>query len=64
MKNCSWIGGVDLNEPIINEDSRSETDTVTMLMSLKKKIQVVRIGENPRPLKVRVDLVMRQKLIN
>lgn len=55
VKNCSWIGGVDLNEPIINEDSGSETDTVTMLMSLKKKIQVVRIGENPRPIKVRVD---------
>ncbi|OAQ99948.1 hypothetical protein LLEC1_00862 [Akanthomyces lecanii] len=51
VKNCSWIGGVDLNEPIIDEDPRNETDTVTMLMSLKKKIQVVRIGENPRSLK-------------
>ncbi|KAJ3495206.1 hypothetical protein NLG97_g3557 [Lecanicillium saksenae] len=51
VKNCSWIGGIDLNEPIINEDSRSESDAMTILMSLKKKIQVVRIGEHPRPLK-------------
>ncbi|KAJ6789741.1 hypothetical protein PWT90_05741 [Aphanocladium album] len=51
VKNCSWIGGVDLNEPITNEDSRNESDAVTILMSLKKKIQVVRIGEHPRPLK-------------
>lgn len=64
VKNCSWIGGVDLNEPIITEDSRNETDTVTILMSLKKKIQVVRIGENPRPLKVRVKLMLSQESIN
>lgn len=41
-----------MNEPLVNEDGQSEADAVTMLMSLKKKIQVVRIGENPRPIKV------------
>lgn len=52
VRNCSWIGGVDLNQPIINDDSGNETDAVTILMSLKKKIQMVRIGDNPRLLKV------------
>ncbi|ATY66668.1 TGF beta receptor associated [Cordyceps militaris] len=51
VKNCSWIGGVDLNDPIISEDPSNEPEPVTVLMSLKKKIQVVRIGDNPRRLR-------------
>lgn len=52
VKNCSWIGGVDLNEPITNvESSTSELEGVTILMSLKKKIQVVHIGDSPRRLR-------------
>ncbi|OAA66180.1 Vacuolar sorting protein [Cordyceps fumosorosea ARSEF 2679] len=51
VKNCSWIGGIDLNEPITNEGTRNEPEAMAILMSLKKKIQVVRIGDNARPVK-------------
>ncbi|KAK4191395.1 hypothetical protein QBC35DRAFT_401586 [Podospora australis] len=42
VKNCNWIGGVDLNESL-SDPGRS--DTVTILMSLSRRIRVVRIGE-------------------
>ncbi|KAF5018720.1 hypothetical protein F66182_9279 [Fusarium sp. NRRL 66182] len=45
VKNCNWIGGVDLNEPL---------GGATVLLSYMRKIQVVQIGEDARPLK-RID---------
>ncbi|KAI1813560.1 hypothetical protein GGS20DRAFT_553045 [Poronia punctata] len=42
VKNCGWIGGVDLNRDI------RDPDGATILLSLSKKIQVVRINENAR----------------
>ncbi|KAI1751645.1 hypothetical protein F4782DRAFT_181574 [Xylaria castorea] len=45
VKNCGWIGGVDLNQ------SPRETDTATVLLSLSRKIQVVRIGDDARVIK-------------
>ncbi|KAI1365940.1 hypothetical protein F5Y08DRAFT_161747 [Xylaria arbuscula] len=45
VKNCRWIGGVDLNQDI------QDTNGVTILLSLSKKIQVVRIGEDARVIK-------------
>lgn len=54
VRNCNWIGGVDLNEPITSDEAGREPEAVTMLMSLKKKIQVVRIGDSPIPIKVRL----------
>ncbi|KAK4044839.1 hypothetical protein C8A01DRAFT_42449 [Parachaetomium inaequale] len=43
VKNCNWIGGVDLNE---GGDAGTERSAgVTILLSLNRRIQVVRIGE-------------------
>lgn len=52
VKNCSWIGGIDLNEPLL-DDGEAESSEVTILLSLNRKIQVVRIGESARVNKVR-----------
>ncbi|KAK3685639.1 hypothetical protein B0T22DRAFT_529537 [Podospora appendiculata] len=46
VRNCNWIGGVDLNESIDPGDDRS--GAVTILLSLNRRIQVVRIGEDAR----------------
>ncbi|KAI8945030.1 hypothetical protein F4801DRAFT_584824 [Xylaria longipes] len=45
VKNCGWIGGVDLNQ------GPRDTDSATVLLSLSRKIQVVRIGEDARVIK-------------
>ncbi|KAI1176140.1 hypothetical protein F4777DRAFT_288266 [Nemania sp. FL0916] len=45
VKNCGWIGGVDLNQ------DAQDTGDATILLSLSRKIQVVRIGEDARVLK-------------
>ncbi|KAI0448743.1 hypothetical protein F5B21DRAFT_496610 [Xylaria acuta] len=42
VKNCGWIGGVDLDQ------GAQDTDGATVLLSLSRKIQVVRIGEDAR----------------
>ncbi|ESZ97623.1 hypothetical protein SBOR_2024 [Sclerotinia borealis F-4128] len=46
IRPCNWIGGTDLNTDPINaeQDGRG----VTVLVSLNKKMRVVRIGEDPR----------------
>ncbi|KAH8888785.1 hypothetical protein GQ53DRAFT_748692 [Thozetella sp. PMI_491] len=50
VKNCNWIGGVDLNEDLEGSvDPRS--GGVTILLSLNRRIQVVRIGEDARVVK-------------
>ncbi|GJN67265.1 hypothetical protein PLICBS_001289 [Purpureocillium lilacinum] len=46
VKNCNWIGGVDLNEA----PTESATE-VTILLSLKRRIQVVRVGEGIQALR-------------
>jgi hypothetical protein len=44
VRNCNWIGGVDLNGGVGGGgDERSAG--VTILLSLNRRIQVVRIGE-------------------
>ncbi|KAI0465903.1 hypothetical protein F4859DRAFT_499160 [Xylaria cf. heliscus] len=45
VKNCGWIGGVDLNQ------GPQDTDGATVLLSLSRKIQVVRIAEDARVIK-------------
>jgi hypothetical protein len=52
VKNCNWIGGVDLND---GGDAGNERSAgVTILLSLNRRIQVVRIGEDDaRVLRVR-----------
>lgn len=53
VKNCNWIGGVDLNEINESHDTDDPSTAVTVLLSLNRKIQVVRIGEEARAIKVR-----------
>ena len=47
VKNCNWIGGVDLTEEI----ARGPSPRVTILLSLNRKVQVVRIGDEARAVK-------------
>lgn len=52
VKNCSWIGGIDLNELSADYDPPEGPGAgVTILLSLNRRIQVVRIGEDARVLK-------------
>ncbi|EAQ86040.1 hypothetical protein CHGG_07293 [Chaetomium globosum CBS 148.51] len=43
VRNCNWIGGVDLNEG--GDGGNEKSAGVTILLSLNRRIQVVRIGE-------------------
>lgn len=45
--NCNWIGGVDLNST-----QEPGTTSVTVLLSLNKRIRVIRIAEDARVLRV------------
>ncbi|KAG6020432.1 hypothetical protein E4U40_006119 [Claviceps sp. LM458 group G5] len=46
VKNCSWIGGVDLNESDSDGASGNTSgNDATILLSLKSKIQVVRLAD-------------------
>lgn len=56
VRNCNWIGGVDLNEMQAQQQQDSSgkgggAASVTILLSLNRKIQVVRIGDDARRLK-------------
>lgn len=53
VKNCYWIGGLDLNqlgEPDDGHDGQRPA-TQTIMLSLARKIQVVRVGEEARVFK-------------
>ncbi|KAI1853543.1 hypothetical protein JX266_001527 [Neoarthrinium moseri] len=50
VKNCSWIGGVDLNE-FGSDHENPQSSGITILLSLNRRIQVVRIGEDARVIK-------------
>ncbi|KAI5867165.1 hypothetical protein GGS23DRAFT_164166 [Durotheca rogersii] len=54
VKNCNWIGGIDLNAVGADSDRREEGASVTILLSLTRKIQVVAIDDSARPIK-RID---------
>ncbi|KAL6862335.1 vacuolar sorting protein [Trichoderma novae-zelandiae] len=51
VKNCGWIGGVDLNEEGQGDAVANTGETVTVLLSLSRRIQVVRIDEDVRAVK-------------
>lgn len=61
IRSCNWIGGLDLNaDPnAVPQDGRSPS--VTLLLSLNKKIRVIRISEEPRAIKVLEFYVMMRK---
>ena len=50
VKNCNWIGGLDLNDTGA-ELEHHRSPGVTILLSLNRKIQVVRVGEEARVVK-------------
>lgn len=51
VKNCNWVGGIDLNEVGLDQDERAGSAGVTILLSLNRKIQVVNIADGARPIK-------------
>ncbi|XDG02305.1 hypothetical protein ABKA04_001920 [Annulohypoxylon sp. FPYF3050] len=51
VKNCNWVGGIDLNELSVDDNDRGEPTSVTILLSLNRKIQVVSIADGARPIK-------------
>ncbi|KAK8031703.1 hypothetical protein PG990_001437 [Apiospora arundinis] len=50
VRNCNWVGGVDLNEYGVDADN-VDSRGVAILLSLNRKVQVVRIGDEPRVIK-------------
>ncbi|KAK8065659.1 hypothetical protein PG997_012406 [Apiospora hydei] len=50
VRNCNWVGGVDLNEYGADADN-VDARGVAILLSLNRKVQVVRIGDEPRVIK-------------
>ena len=52
IKQCNWIGGIDLNADNDGGGQGGQTPTATVLLSLNKKMRVIRIGEDPRALRV------------
>jgi vacuolar protein sorting-associated protein 3 len=51
VKNCNWIGGLDLNEAQVENGNAQRASSVSILLSLNRKIQVVRIGDEARLVK-------------
>ncbi|KAI1800552.1 hypothetical protein F4811DRAFT_24006 [Daldinia bambusicola] len=51
VKNCNWVGGIDLNELDSGQDGGEEPTGVTILLSLNRKIQVVNIADRAQPIK-------------
>ncbi|KAK0720368.1 hypothetical protein B0H67DRAFT_599874 [Lasiosphaeris hirsuta] len=47
VKNCNWIGGVDLNDGL-SAPAEDRARGVTVLLSLNRRIQVIRIGDDAR----------------
>lgn len=54
MKNCYWIGGLDLDQLGSDNDGHNGQRPAgeTIMLSLSRKIQVVRVGEDARVFKV------------
>ena len=46
VSNCSWVGGTDLNVGGARDDNAE-----VIMICLKNRIRIVRVGEEPRPLK-------------
>lgn len=55
VKNCYWIGGLDLDRLGSDDDDYNDQRPVgeTIMLSLARKIQVVRVGDDARVVKVR-----------
>ncbi|RKF56957.1 Transforming growth factor-beta receptor-associated protein 1 [Erysiphe neolycopersici] len=51
VRPCNWIGGLDLNIDPKADIQENIPQSVTILVSLKKKIKLVKISESPRGLR-------------
>lgn len=56
VRNCNWVGGADLNQE--GNDNPSEGEIV--MLSRKNRISLVRLGNDPRPVVLRVGGHMRE----
>lgn len=61
IRPCNWIGGIDLNIDPSRSGQGVQNSSVTVLASLTKKIQVIKISENPRKLRVSMRSSVLQK---
>jgi vacuolar protein sorting-associated protein 3 len=52
IRSCNWIGGLDLNANHNGGEQDGRNPPVTVLLSLNRKMRVVKIGEEPRSQKV------------
>lgn len=52
IRSCNWIGGLDLNADQNGDGQDGRRPAVTVLLSLNKKMRVIKIGEEPRAIKV------------
>ncbi|KIN06161.1 hypothetical protein OIDMADRAFT_113954 [Oidiodendron maius Zn] len=51
IRSCNWIGGLDLNVDQKGGRQDGKSASVTVLLSLNRKMRVIRIGEEPRAIK-------------
>jgi len=52
VANCSWVGGVDLDA---EDESSAKDDGVVIMISVKNKIRLVRVKDDVRVVKVRLN---------
>lgn len=52
VRNCNWIGGMDLNTPEDEDNGSDRKSHATIMLSLNRRIQVARIGDDARVVKV------------
>ncbi|KAG9239247.1 hypothetical protein BJ875DRAFT_220801 [Amylocarpus encephaloides] len=52
IRPCNWIGGIDLNTDLTGHTTEGKGMPVTVLVSLNKKMRVIRIGEDAKPVRV------------
>lgn len=57
IRPCNWIGGIDLNTDLTGRQQDGKPASVTVLVSLNKKMRVIRIGEDARPVRVRLSAI-------
>ncbi|KAI9832313.1 MAG: hypothetical protein M1826_001999 [Phylliscum demangeonii] len=49
VRNCNWVGGTDMNL----DDSHAAEQSDLIMLLLKSRIRLIRVGQEPRPVKVR-----------
>lgn len=54
IRPCNWIGGIDLNSVGDAGGQDGESPSVQVLVSLNKRMRVIKIGEDPRALRVSI----------